>query len=502
VLRVAKEPIANAYAFRRQEVWLTDYLLTHLSCREVDAIVAHELAHLRRDHGGDARPSWFSRLVVYGVILAVVIGVVWPGENSGVDVVRWLPLVPAVAGVAFWLDVTRKKRRFEREADADQVALSGDPQACITALVKLDRLNWMPINQGVWADWFSSHPSTQRRIEAMARQGGITAEELRDLMEVPQTGPTRYPLPPEAMDDKWIFSSEFRRRLANSQRLSGLAVRLMVPTLTAAFLVPLVASPSATWAIAVASVAATPICSWLVINLEGVSAYRRLERRWRKRLEEEGLVGMSGKFVRLSPGQAPRIYDRAMDWDVGLLLLTPDQLIYLGEKVRFALRRDQVESTTIGTAVPKWPTLPRLYVSWHDKDQATAGTFGIWAGPAVSAWQCRAAMFRLGERVRNWRQGALPPSDTSPAVNGLPTPQIGAVTSRPLSDASILYPRILMETGVGVSVALAFGLSLTDPLPRSAFFPPAVAAFVLVLGLLPWWFYRGKADRASQDPAV
>jgi Zn-dependent protease with chaperone function len=416
VLRFTKVPIANAVAFRHQEIWLTDYLLTHLSCGEVDAIIAHELAHLRRNHLGKPRASYLSTFVCFAVTVAIVLGTTWPGADLGVDAGRWLPLAPVLMGVTVWLDVTRKRRRFELEADTDEVVLTGDPEACITALVKLDRLNWMPIKASVWRDWLSTHPSTQHRIERMARLGDITAERLQELVEAPQIDPRRYPLPAEAMGDTWVFSREFRRRLVKSQQLSSSAGRVLIPALTAAFLVPLATSWPGARAIAAAGVAATLFFCSLVINLQAAIAYARLERRWRKRLEKEGLVGIAGEFVGLFPGDAPRWYDGAADWDIGLLVRTADQLIYLGEKVRFALRRDQVDSATVGTAVPNWPPFTRLYIRWHDKDQATAGTFGIWTGPAFSAWQCRAATSRLAKRVRNWHEGSsLSLQGTTPA---------------------------------------------------------------------------------------
>ena len=50
VISSAKSTMANAFAAQGNMVMLTDYLLTHLTRREVDAIVAHELTHLKRQH--------------------------------------------------------------------------------------------------------------------------------------------------------------------------------------------------------------------------------------------------------------------------------------------------------------------------------------------------------------------------------------------------------------------------------------------------------------------
>ena len=48
----SRDRTANAAAVVGQKVLLTDYLLQHMSKRQVDWVVAHELVHLRHRHPG------------------------------------------------------------------------------------------------------------------------------------------------------------------------------------------------------------------------------------------------------------------------------------------------------------------------------------------------------------------------------------------------------------------------------------------------------------------
>src|SRR5436190_9509298 len=50
ILGAGRDQVANAYAAKNNVVMFTDYLLTTLSKREVDAVTAHELSHLQHRH--------------------------------------------------------------------------------------------------------------------------------------------------------------------------------------------------------------------------------------------------------------------------------------------------------------------------------------------------------------------------------------------------------------------------------------------------------------------
>src|SRR5262249_21428975 len=57
----------------------------------------------------------------------------------------WMPLLAFTGSMALLLTFSR---RFERTADRGAIALGGDPEALISGLVKLSRLNHVPIAWG------------------------------------------------------------------------------------------------------------------------------------------------------------------------------------------------------------------------------------------------------------------------------------------------------------------------------------------------------------------
>ena len=65
---------ANAFALQHETVMFTDCLVNELSRGEVDAIIAHELAHVKRKHlGKRLRPIGFaSGLILAGIVIAAV----------------------------------------------------------------------------------------------------------------------------------------------------------------------------------------------------------------------------------------------------------------------------------------------------------------------------------------------------------------------------------------------------------------------------------------------
>jgi Zn-dependent protease with chaperone function len=118
-------------------------------------------------------------------------------------------LIVAQCLTFFWLSqVTHSffSRRQERAADAGAVALTGDPEAYISMLVKISQLNFLPLEWGRWNETWMTHPSTMRRIEAVARRGQLSTEQLREIMRSLED---EIQAPPsESVSDKYMFSSQ------------------------------------------------------------------------------------------------------------------------------------------------------------------------------------------------------------------------------------------------------------------------------------------------------
>ncbi|MGH9761261.1 MAG: M48 family metalloprotease, partial [Blastocatellia bacterium] len=85
-------------------------------------------------------------------------------------------------------------RRFEYSADSFAVTITGDPEAMITSLIKLARLNLLPMSWARFDEGLFTHPSTIRRIHAVARRCGIPDYRIDQLLNAPDSAEDHYSL--------------------------------------------------------------------------------------------------------------------------------------------------------------------------------------------------------------------------------------------------------------------------------------------------------------------
>jgi heat shock protein HtpX len=200
-LKIADSTALNAFASglnqKQYSVTVTSGLLDNLDDAELEAVLGHELTHIRN---GDVR------MLVIAVIIAGVIGFFaelvfrllfqgglrWRGGRSG-DSDRGkgggLAIVIAIAmiAVAWLLSIVIRfalSRRREFLADAGSVELTKNPDAMIRALRKIEgRGEIEGATSAVmemcldnpregFADLFATHPSIESRIAALTQYAG------------------------------------------------------------------------------------------------------------------------------------------------------------------------------------------------------------------------------------------------------------------------------------------------------------------------------------------
>jgi len=225
-LQVMDTDALNAFSTGMNEkqycVTVTSALLAHLDDPEIEAVLGHELTHIRN---GDVR------MMVVAVIIAGVIGffaelifrlwfntgITFGGGRSRSDEDRgkggnMIAILIAVALVAVaWLlsVVIRFALSREREylADAGSVELTKNPDAMISALRKIEgRGELQGATSAVmemcvdnpreeFADVFDTHPSVEKRIEALIKFAGghdpgpIALEAPAQDVAAPAEGP-------------------------------------------------------------------------------------------------------------------------------------------------------------------------------------------------------------------------------------------------------------------------------------------------------------------------
>jgi heat shock protein HtpX len=202
-LKVTQDEALNAFASglneKQYSITVTQGLLDHLDDREIEAVLGHEMTHIRN---GDVR------MLVIAVIIAGVIGFFaellfrlmfqggfrWGGgsrssssDRKGGGAGIAIIIAIALVAVAWLLSVVIRfalSRRREFLADAGSVELTKDPDGMILALRKIEgRGELHGATSAVmemcidnpregFADLFATHPSIESRIAALIQFAG------------------------------------------------------------------------------------------------------------------------------------------------------------------------------------------------------------------------------------------------------------------------------------------------------------------------------------------
>jgi heat shock protein HtpX len=200
-LRIADDDALNAFATgldqKQYSITVTRGLINALNDQEIEAVLGHELTHIRN---GDVR------MLVIAVVIAGVISffgelvfriffqnVMWGGgRRSGGDDRKGgagLAVIIAIAIIAVvWIlsIVIRFALSRQREylADAGSVELTKNPDAMISALRKIEGRGEIPgANSAVmemcidnprvgFANVFDTHPPVEARVEALVKFAG------------------------------------------------------------------------------------------------------------------------------------------------------------------------------------------------------------------------------------------------------------------------------------------------------------------------------------------
>ena len=190
-LYIVPTPAANAFATGRDPehaaVAVTEGILNLLPADELEAVIAHELTHVRnRDTLTQAVAatvagaiSYLARMLSYGFLFAGNSRHRQGGNLIGLLLTIFLaPLAATVIQMAI-------SRTREFEADAGSARLTENPEALARALTRLESIGrQMPLNANpafepllisspfsgqFLANVFATHPSTEARIENLRR---------------------------------------------------------------------------------------------------------------------------------------------------------------------------------------------------------------------------------------------------------------------------------------------------------------------------------------------
>jgi len=161
VLPWKKLKVANAFQAgpRRFSICLSDYLIENLIPVQVEAVVAHELAHAKKRHLLKIQLLMLPLLLI-GLNLLLCFWIIRSDPRSYVFAIGGFVCLLVESIVIPFI-----QRKFELEADAISAKILGNPEPIISALRRLSELNLIPKKYPRFIGWGLSHPSIEIRIE-------------------------------------------------------------------------------------------------------------------------------------------------------------------------------------------------------------------------------------------------------------------------------------------------------------------------------------------------
>ncbi|HET9406755.1 MAG TPA: M48 family metalloprotease [Candidatus Sulfotelmatobacter sp.] len=517
VLPAGKSQMANAFASRNNLVMFTDYLLRRLSRREVNAIAAHELTHLRHRHplklliayiAVFVAPAFSSELLTgsFRLLRPVLAKFHWLSliqlqnglrrfENWGLH-----DLMVLMIGIALLLLLSRC---FEHTADLGAAKLSGDPEATVTGLLKLARVSLMPIQWSKRTERWMTHPSMVRRVQRIAAHTDLSRQRLEEILNSFSTlaestaeandEADRYPIPDVTEKGRAIPSTLVQQRVRRN-----LGILILMHVVPPALIV--VAAEKFAWLAGWHSLAlvfglALTIGLYLFtshcLTVIGRTDVRR--RLLAKFLTEPGTEAQP-TAVGFAPGENPRYYQSSFDWDTGLLFLDRDRLVYRGDATCFGLSPDQILAVELGAGQPGWWRTQRVYVTWRDPETDRGGTFTLDPQEPCHFWETTSQTTQLQKRLQSWKQSAsqrvCDPARCSDfrvpildAVTGLSPAEIGKRIGRHLQ----FFLIVIVPCGLLVNILLGI---------HESCYVYIAAGLIRIVELVPCWAYR---DRPSTN---
>lgn len=164
--------LTNAYGGLTQ-IAVTDDYGHWLHGSQLDFVLCHELAHLKQKDALKTLGSIGAMFAAVSTALLVMPQLPMPWRIFFNFVAILLPLMVFYA----------LSRGREYKADRLSVEVTGEPEMAIRALAGLYRSAEVPTQLSRFAELFSTHPGLWSRVDAIARQGGVRAEQVSEALE-------------------------------------------------------------------------------------------------------------------------------------------------------------------------------------------------------------------------------------------------------------------------------------------------------------------------------
>jgi Zn-dependent protease with chaperone function len=154
-------------------IGMTDLCVHRIRGPQRDFFIAHELSHIRLRHNGKKLP-----MIAGAFLTMAAFSFVQPHLPIALQVLLKFCVILIPLLVLYSVS-----RRFEYAADRAAVQLTGDAESAIRALSALYHYTGVPPRRGQFVGLFQTHPSCERRINAIARIGEVPAETLSNIRQ-------------------------------------------------------------------------------------------------------------------------------------------------------------------------------------------------------------------------------------------------------------------------------------------------------------------------------
>ncbi|MGD0015448.1 MAG: M48 family metalloprotease [Bryobacteraceae bacterium] len=405
---------ANAGALlRSRKIVIADSLLALLSKREADAAVAHELGHLR-----GLRLLFVPSLVLSYIPFYLAFQVVPWADTLLPQGEGWLLFL--ALGVV--LLASRIRCGNELQADALGAQTTGDPEAVIAMLARLNKLHRFPLEWSRSAGWILTHPSVRDRVLALAWRFQIPAPRALALLEdpgalEPDQEMAHYAVASES-DLVFSLSADGRHRLKLYLVTTGALALLLFGW---AYAVSRLLAGRGALVETVPFLLGLPALYWPWCQIG-----RWWDRRFLKNMMRRVGQRLPGQdedaFVALRPGYSMYVASGRFAWDLGRVFLRAGRLVYVGERTGFSLPRCAVLRIEAERA---W-----LGQRWNHGVVVVfqGGSFAI-QGPLDARSAPRAAA--LASQLERWWKADAAAPETDPVFGDLPFPDLPALPPAP-----------------------------------------------------------------------
>ena len=413
----------------------------------------------------------------------------------------------AIVLVLAFAGVYAISRRFERQADAGAVVLTKDPEAMMTALLKLNALNLTPLNWGKGMGASLTHPSTLKRVQRIAKRAGISDAQLDELIAKYSADKLSHIEVANIAEQhkagehyaQAIDSAVSHKAVTRSQNMFFVLISLMVipPALIEFAVEHLHFSGQILLAVQALGIVFITGIYFLAMKMLPLRSLARQKAKCFEATEKRGLnvKALETCMVGFAPGPAPRLYLGKYNFDFGALVLSTDRLVFLGRQLNFSISRRQVLSIQTGPGAPSWWPQQRMYVHWRSAN-GKEEVFSFGPLEPCSIFQLNTRVRELYSKLLMWRLRGQP-QQLSADLGALPEPQIGEVTCK--------KPRELLGLKVQFSVVLIAGAAIwvvSSILGISSGYLWLVMLALRLFESFPYIFYREPKREGQVTPAV